>query len=293
MPRSQRVFGVDFTSAPSRRKPITVAVGVTDGCHLHVHEVELCPSFATLAMQLAAEREWVAGFDFPFGQPRKYVEAVGWPGSWSAYVQHVAVNGKPAFVAQLREYQRGRSRGDIRHYREVDRISGACSPMQLDFVPVARMFYEGTVALQTASCSVYPFYCTDSDRRVAVEAYPALVARRVIQSLSYKTDNKKKQTEEQRTARIAIVGALKASQETTSTIRSAYGVAVLFSDQLAKDMIDDGTGDTLDAVLCAVQAGWAWSRCDADYGMNWECDPLEGWIADPVLLRSSTDSRPR
>jgi hypothetical protein len=46
-------------------------------------------------------------------------------------------------------------------------------------------------------------------------------------------------------------------------------------------MIEDGSGDTLDAVICAVQAAWALEQHlqgHAQYGLPLEMDPLEGWI---------------
>ena len=46
-------------------------------------------------------------------------------------------------------------------------------------------------------------------------------------------------------------------------------------------MIDDGSADRLDAVLCAVEAAWALRRHDGGhprYGLPDAIDPLEGWI---------------
>ena len=48
--------------------------------------------------------------------------------------------------------------------------------------------------------------------------------------------------------------------------------------------IQDGSGDQLDGLLCAIQAGWAYTQRDHNYGIPADCDPLEGWIADPVLI---------
>jgi hypothetical protein len=40
----------------------------------------------------------------------------------------------------------------------------------------------------------------------------------------------------------------------------------------------DATGDTLDAVLCLMQAAWALQQGAPAYGLPDELDPLEGWI---------------
>jgi hypothetical protein len=49
-------------------------------------------------------------------------------------------------------------------------------------------------------------------------------------------------------------------------------------------LADDPGADHLDALLCAVQAAWAWRCRDAGYGLPADLDPLEGWITDPALL---------
>jgi hypothetical protein len=46
-------------------------------------------------------------------------------------------------------------------------------------------------------------------------------------------------------------------------------------------LVDDASGDSLDAVLCLVQAAWAVSRQAQGatrYGLPDDMDPLEGWI---------------
>ena len=41
-------------------------------------------------------------------------------------------------------------------------------------------------------------------------------------------------------------------------------------------LLDDASGDALDAVLCLIQAAWAADR--PGYGWPAAVDPLEGWI---------------
>jgi hypothetical protein len=50
-------------------------------------------------------------------------------------------------------------------------------------------------------------------------------------------------------------------------------------------LVDDASGDSLDAVLCMVQAAWAQTQYesgDLSYGLPM-CDPLEGWIVTAGL----------
>ena len=48
------------------------------------------------------------------------------------------------------------------------------------------------------------------------------------------------------------------------------------------ELVEDPKGDRLDALLCAVQAAWAWLNRDWLVG-NPRIDPVEGWIADPQI----------
>jgi len=43
-------------------------------------------------------------------------------------------------------------------------------------------------------------------------------------------------------------------------------------------LVDDASGDRLDAVLCLLQAAWAQRQGPPRYGLPEELDPLEGWI---------------
>jgi hypothetical protein len=46
-------------------------------------------------------------------------------------------------------------------------------------------------------------------------------------------------------------------------------------------LIDDASGDSLDAALCMVQAAWGQAQHVAGhplYGLPPQMDPLEGWI---------------
>jgi hypothetical protein len=43
-------------------------------------------------------------------------------------------------------------------------------------------------------------------------------------------------------------------------------------------LVDDASGDSLDAVLCLMQAAWAMQQGAPRYGLPLEMDALEGWI---------------
>ena len=50
-----------------------------------------------------------------------------------------------------------------------------------------------------------------------------------------------------------------------------YRLRVDLRASLGRVCIDDAEGDSLDAVLAAVQAAWSWVRRDEDYGVPQDC----------------------
>ena len=84
------IFGVDFTSAPRRSKPITTASCVFNSGVLKVVRFTDLVDFDSFDNLLNKLGPWVAGFDFPFGQSRKLVTNIGWSMAWEGYVSDVA-----------------------------------------------------------------------------------------------------------------------------------------------------------------------------------------------------------
>lgn len=273
-----KIYGIDFTSAPSARKAITYAQCTLSEKGLILERLGYLTSFDEFEHFLRQSGPWVAGMDFPFGQPRKLIENLGWPQTWNGYINCVAKMTKVQFVAVLTKYCDGRINGDKHHLRMTDRLAHSRSPMMLYRVPVAKMFFEGAPRLLKAGLSIPPCLIRD-DPRLVVEAYPALVARRWIGHRSYKTDTIKQQTSARESAREEIVRGLRSMDA-----RIYFGFDIHFNDDQANVFIQDGSADQLDALLCAIQAGWAYAQRDRNFGMPTDCDPLEGWIADPQLL---------
>ena len=273
-----RIYGLDFTSAPSRRKPLT-AVGCTlEGDTLRVEDAEVLAGFEEFEGFLERGGPWVCGMDFPFGQPRPLVEALGWPPTWEGYVGKVSRLSKEKFEDAIKGHMAGRPKGSKYHYRLADRRSGARSGMMLFRVPVGKMFYRGAPRLLRSGISVEPCRPTGSPR-IAVEAYPAVVARRFLGKRSYKSDERRKQTPVQRAAREALVAGLG-----SETLREAYGFVVEMDGSWRERFIREPAADMLDSLLCAVQAAWAYTKSDEGWGVPEECDRDEGWILDPQLL---------
>ena len=132
------------------------------------------------------------------------------------------------------------------------------------------MFLEGAPRLLDAGVTI-PGLQVGDPLRVALEAYPGFSARQMVKD-SYKNDAKAKQTPARRRARKTIMSALIAAD-------NPFGFSLTGSAQLLNSLVGDATGDRLDAVLCALQAAWAWQRREMNYGLPVKIDSLEGWIA--------------
>ena len=273
-----RIYGLDFTSAPSKRKPMVLIGCALDDGILRVESAEVLGGFEGFERFLEKGGPWACGMDFPFGQPRPLIEALAWPETWEGYVGKVSRLSKEEFEGAIKDHMAGRPKGGKYHYRLADRRSGSSSAMRLFRVPVGKMFYRGAPILLSSSASVEPCRPTRSGR-VAVEAYPAVVARRFLGRRSYKSDEHKKQTSVQRAAREELVAELE-----STALRETYGFAVEMNTEWREELVRDPMADTLDSLLCAVQAAWAYTKRDEGWGVPAECDRDEGWILDPMLL---------
>lgn len=271
---TRAVHGIDFTSAPTRRKPITIASGSIGAGVFRLQAVTEIPTFAEFEDWLVRPGPWIGGFDFPFGLPRQAVRDLGWPSTWPELVRHCAGLGREAFRSRLDAYRAQRPIGNKYPYRRGDLAAGSHSPVKLVNPPVALMFLEGAPRLLAAGVHI-PAMNQADPTRVAIEAYPGFAVRRMFEArvrLSYKNDARAKQTAAQSLIRAEIVRRVCAPD-------SPFGVRLSVTRGQRESLIGDGRGDRLDAVLCALQAVWAWRRRNADYGLPPQLDPLEGWIA--------------
>ena len=268
------VLGVDFTSAPRPRKPITVARGRLVGGGFALASVEPLVDFPAFERFLVAPGPWIGGFDFPFGLPRKAVTDLGWPTDWPALVAHCAALGRTELRAAFDTYRASRPAGRKYPHRATDLPAGSHSPIKLVNPPVALMFLEGAPRLARAGVTI-PGLATGDPQRVAVEVYPGFAARAITRA-SYKSDETRKQTPERRRVRAAIVSRL-------ARDGGPFGFPLDGTRSLLRSLVDDATGDRLDAVLAAMQAAWCLKRRARNWGLPRAIDPLEGWIATATV----------
>ena len=268
------IFGVDFTSAPRPRKPITVARGRLAGGGFALESVEPLVDWPAYERFLAGPGPWIGGFDFPFSLPREAVTDLGWPRTWSALVAHCAALGRMELRAAFDAYRASRPAGRKYPHRATDLPAGSHSPIKLVNPPVALMFLEGAPRLARAGVTI-PGLAAGDPKRVAVEAYPGFAARAITRA-SYKSDEARKQTPERRRVRTHIVGRL-------ARDGGPFGFALAGPRSLFRSLVEDASGDRLDAVLAAMQAAWCLKRRARNWGLPRAIDPLEGWIATATV----------
>jgi hypothetical protein len=267
-PEPVRCLGVDFSSRPTRRKPVLVADGDLRGSVLRLRGLAEYPSFDSLAQALAAPGPWVGAFDFPFGLPRELVEALGWPQRWLPLMRHYQSLSRAEIRATFKAFCDARPAGSKFAHRACDRPAGSSPSMKWVNPPVAYMLHAGVPLLVDAGVHLPGLH--DGDRqRVALEGYPGLLARELIGARSYKADDAARQTASRLIARKDMVAALEQG-------RTRLGLRLRLSPVQHERLVEDASGDSLDAVLCLMQAAWASER--PGYGLPADIDPLEGWI---------------
>ena len=283
------LIGVDFSSRPTPRKPITLASGQWLGPRGAVLQLQGALRFDTLdafGAWLQQPGPWVGGFDLPFGLPRELVQHLGWPTDWPACMDYYATLDRSTIRDTFAAFCDARPVGGKFAHRACDRPAGSSPSMKWVNPPVAYMLHAGVPLLRAAGVRLpahLPAHLpapvpaapsaqapTDGDpSRTALEAYPGLLARELIGSRSYKSDDKAKQTPDRLIARKDIVEALEQG-------RTRLGLRLKLSAAQRDALAHDASGDALDAVLCLVQAAWAAQQ--PNWGLPAGVDPLEGWI---------------
>ncbi len=267
-----QLAGVDFTSRPTPRKPIVVARGTLDRGALRLERVDTHRSFDAFSGWLREPGPWLGVFDLPFGLPRELVTTLGWPTEWLPLMRHYAALSRETIRDTFAAFCDARPAGGKFAHRACDGPAGSSPSMKWVNPPVAFMMHAGVPLLLESGVHL-PGLNAGDPQRVAIEGYPGLLARELIGRRSYKSDDRVKHTPERFIARKDLVEALEQG-------RSRLGVRLRLSNAQRDSLVADASGDTLDAVLCLVQAGWASTQ--VDHGLPTDADPLEGWIVSAV-----------
>ena len=277
--------GCDFSSSPSRRKPIVFATGHLQRDRVQLVELERVESLEDFSGWLTQDRAWLCAFDLPFGLPRELVTTLGWPDQWADCMQHYASLSRPEIRSIFAAFCNARPVGQKFAHRATDIPAGSSSSMKWVNPPVAYMLHAGVPRLMAAGVQLPGLGSTAIETtqplRIAVEGYPGLLARELLQQAgqnaktrSYKNDAKALQTPERLIARKDMLTALENGQ-------TRLDLRLKLTHAQRDRLVDDATGDSLDAVLCLMQAAWAHQQHKDGkprYGLPAEVDPLEGWI---------------
>ena len=266
------LLGCDFSSSPSKRKNIVLAWGASDGQRVQVQRLERLTSLSDFLSALQEEAAWIGGFDLPFGLPRELVETLGWPTDWAACMDYYASLSRADIRAQFSAFCNARPVGSKFAHRATDGPAGSSPSMKWVNPPVAYMLHAGVPLLRQAGAYFPGLQTAQQDaNRIALEAYPGLLARKVLGARSYKNDDKAKQTPERLIARKDLVNALELGQ-------CGLDLRLKLSHAQRDALVEDASGDALDAVLCLMQAARAQKQGPALYGLSPTVDSLEGWI---------------
>ena len=269
MTATPALVGCDFSSSPTRRKPIVLAFGHELQGRIVVQRLHKLDSLPAFAHWLAEPGSWVAGFDVPFGLPRELVEHLGGPTGWLACLRHYAGLTREQIRTTFAAFCDARPPGGKFAHRAFDKRAGSSPSMKWVNPPVAYMLHAAVPLLVDAGVHLPGLHAGDP-QRVALEAYPGLLARELVGRRSYKNDDAAKHTPERLIALKDIVTALEAG-------RTRLGVRLKLSHAQRDALVEDASGDSLDAVLCMLQAAWAQRHGPPLYGLPPDLDPLEGW----------------
>ena len=266
-----RLLGCDFSSSPSARKNIVLAWGAWRDRRLVLENLQACDSLLAFEQALHTPGPWVGGFDLPFGLPRELITQLNWPMDWMPCITHFASLTREQIRQTFKSFCDARPVGAKFAHRATDLPAGSSPSMKWVNPPVAYMLHAGLPLMLRAGLDFPGLYPGDT-QRVALEAYPGWLARKLIGTRSYKSDDKAKQTAERLIARKDILQALVSGQ---------VGVTLYLRPAQHDAVVADASGDKLDAVLCMVQAAVA-QQCHAQgdmrYGLPKDMDTLEGWI---------------
>ncbi len=269
------LVGCDFSSRPTRKKPIVLALGsLSKGC-VQLSKLERFESPEAFVAWLAEPGEWVGAFDLPFGLPRELVTQLGWPLDWEGCIRHYASLSREGIRTTFKAFCDARPAGQKFSHRATDIPARSSPSMKWVNPPVAYMLHAGVPALLKAGVHLPGLQPHDATAtRIALEGYPGLLAREVLRNTSYKSDDKAKQTPQRLIARKDLITALEHGQ-------TRLALRLKLTHAQRDTLIADASGDALDAVLCLMQAAWARGQHGQGaplYGLPVEMDPLEGWI---------------
>lgn len=250
-----------------------MALGQQSQGRVQLQKLEFLPTLQSFEDWLSLPQRWLGVFDLPFGLPRELVLTLGWPAVWFDLIKHYESLSRDEIRNAFASFCNARPVGGKFAHRAADLPAGSSPSMKWVNPPVAFMLHAGVPRLLKAGVHLPSLYEGDK-QRVALEGYPGLLARELIGRRSYKSDDKAKQTPDRLIARKDLITALEHGQ-------SRLQLRLKLTHAQRDSLVDDAKGDSLDAVLCMMQAAWAQGQHQQGaqcYGLPADVDALEGWV---------------
>ncbi len=281
-----KIYGIDFTSTPNLKKPIAITEGILKNKILHIVRIHTIVDFQSFEEFLNQKGPWVSGFDLPFGLPLNFLTLQKFPVQWEQYVSKISRLSKPKFEEVIKKFKATQPKGYKEPLRMTDSFSRALSPIKLVNPPLAKMFYEGSKRLLESGISIFPC-CPKKSNRIAIETYPALIARRFANS--YKNEKNKEATKNFKKERKKIIDGVLSEE-----FLNEFEFDLKIENHFIESLINDNSGDLLDSLLCSLQAAWGYSKKRYNYGISFGNDSqvkTEGWIVDPTLFHQTSSAK--
>ena len=220
------------------------------GGRVLLSKLERLESLEAFAQWLQQPVGWIGAFDLPFGLPRELLETLGWPLQWDACIRHYVRLSRADIRATFAAFCNARPVGGKFAHRATDLSAGSSPSMKWVNPPVAYMLHAGVPLLLDAGIFLPGLHVGEPShvdaaghaRKVALEGYPGLLAREVLNKRSYKSDEKSRQTSERLIARKDLITALEHGQ-------TRLGLRLKLTHAQRDVLADDASGDSLDAVL--------------------------------------------
>jgi hypothetical protein len=246
---TKRVIGIDFSGAEKAGDAIWISEAKMDGDCVHIEScgpatdltgsgAERARCLAALVTFIAAQRNAIAGCDFPFSLPAEFLDGV----SWRNFA--LGLEGRFAaaedFLADCRRRAGGR---EIR--RACDRESRV--PFAAYNLRIYRQTYHGirdvlAPLLRTGDAVVLPMEGSKPDRPWVIETCPASTLKHAGLYPSYKG-----RSDDARAARRRIVDGL-----------VGRGILAPLSRSLRRLAIENQGGDALDSMVAAAATARAY-----------------------------------
>jgi len=312
------LLGLDFSSAPSARKPLTLAWGRRSGAVVRLEHVDELPTHDALVALISPRMEgplgagFVMGCDFPFGLPRVFVDALhahgpGMLPDWLSGARPLPPYPARGFSPPWDREGIGETERLIRalHAHCGDRagfqklVDGWGVTWHADRPPGSRLVHRtadlarpgmvSTSPLQTRYVPVGKMYFEGLMRLVAADVTlpgqrpgrPEAVALEAYPGwLAGEVLGRRSYKSETDISEARLI-ARKDLLTALEQGRTRLGLRLKLSAAQHDALVADPKGDRLDAVLCLMQAAWAQARAEAGdrcYGLPDGMDPVEGWI---------------